>query len=300
MQKTLLYILPLIIIFISCKEPLPTQLVEPNTPNNTKVEIEPLSPEPDLFAYEGGYDTLGYVPSTPIDKAIINVSGIKSTYKRVTTKRTTAFAIYTNKDKRIERKDKRLIGFFSDYVGETSFNNIKAVAIKRRIKYKWNGSILDTLLGVIHMIPFSRRRTSLYPFPYNSSISFRLKIASGNRDISILTPTEITGKIKTEGTVGDKNLKINLEWNASRESKITIIIGGMNPNSRAPFPLFKIQVRDNGKVTIPKSLMRTFPFNRFKQVMCSFVRQKFVGNPKHSKEIIVAQSIHNIRFDVPQ
>ncbi len=299
MQKILLYILPILLIFTSCNEPLPTQLVEPNISDNTKVEIETLSPEPDLFAYENGYDTLGFVASLPPNKAIISISGIKNSYKRITIKRTTAFAVYINKEKRIERKDGRLLGFASEYVGKTSFNNIKAVVIPRKIKYKWHGNVLDTTLGLAHVISIKRKRNSLYPFPYNSNVKFHLEHADGDIEFDIPTPSETTGKVKIEGTTKDKNLKINLFWNGSNEGQIVIVVGGMNPSNRTPFPLYRIRVKDNGRLTIPKSLMKTFPFNRFKQIMFSFVKQKFVGNPSSSKNIVVAQSIHNIKFDVP-
>ncbi len=120
-----------------------------------------------------------------------------------------------------------------------------------------------------------------------------------NIEIDIPTPTEITGKINASGSLRNRDLKIELEWNVANEGNIVIVVGGINPNDNAPYPLYKIRVRDSGKIKIPRTLMETFPFDRFKQIMFSFSRQKFVADQLESRNIIVAQSIHNIKFNVP-
>jgi hypothetical protein len=300
MKKFLIYISLLTFGLISCNEPLPTQIVAPELPSDVQVDIEVLSPEPDLFAYDNGYDTLGFVSAFPPDKAIINVSGIKNSYKNLTTRRSTAFAVFIDKSIRYEREDGRLIGFGSRLIGETSFNNIRSWVIPRIIKYKWENSILDTTLGVAHLLSFNRGENRLFPFPYESNVKFKLTPFVGDEVVlDIPTPVEITGRIHSTGSLQNRNLRIDLEWNSVDDGRITIVVGGMNPTDRVPFPLYKIRVKDSGKVTIPKSLMETFPFHRFKQILFSFSRQKFVGNPLTSENIVVAQSIHNLKFDVP-
>ena len=300
MNKFLLHILLLMFGVISCNNPLPTKIVKPDLPEDAHVDIEVLSPEPDLFAYDNGYDTLGFVSAFPPDRTVISVSGIKNSYNNLTSHRTTAFAVFIDKNMRIEREDGRLLGFGSRVVGETSFNNIKSRIIPRRIKYRWEENILDTLLGVAHLLTYSHGENALFPFPYKSRVKFRLNPIVGNDSvIDIPTPTEITGNISATGSLRNHNLRIELEWNRADDGRIEIVVGGMNPNDNAPFPLYKIRVRDGGKILIPRTLMETFPFDRFQQIMFSFSRQKFVGDPLRSENIIVAQSIHNIKFNVP-
>ncbi|MCF6269961.1 MAG: hypothetical protein L3J41_09630 [Melioribacteraceae bacterium] len=300
MNKFLIHILLLTFGLISCNEPLPTQIIKPDIPEDAQVDIEVLSPEPDLFTYTNGYDTLGFVFAFPLDRTIINVSGIKNSYKNSTSYRTTAFAVFIDKKLRVERKDGRLIGYGSRLVGETSFNNIRSKVIPRIVRYRWERNILDTLLGVAHLLTYRRGNNSLFPFPYESNVLFKLDpIIGNNSEIRIPTPTEITGKIKATGSLRSRNLKIELGWNSAKDGTIEIVVGGMNPADHVPFPLYKIKVRDSGRVTVPRTLMETFPFDKFKQIVFSFSRQKFVGNPRDSKNIIIAQSIHNIKFDVP-
>jgi hypothetical protein len=121
----------------------------------------------------------------------------------------------------------------------------------------------------------------------------------GNQlEINIPTPNEITGHVNISGSIKNRDLKIELEWNAENNGKIEIIVGGMNQQLKTPFPLFKIRVKDNGEITVPRSLIETFPFNKFNQIVFTFARQKFVGDPRVSEKIILAQSIHNIKVDV--
>lgn len=296
MKKFLLHILILIFGIIGCDEPSPTQII----PDEAEVDIELLSPEPDLFTYDNGYDTLGFVSSYPPDYTIINVTGIKNSYNNLTFHRTTAFAVFIDKNLRVVREDGRLIGFGSRLIGETSFNDIQSWVIPRNVKYRWDGNVLDTLLGVAHLLTFNRGNNSLFPFPYESSVKFKLNPFVGNNfEIDIPTPTEITGKINASGSLRNRDLKIELEWNVADEGDIVIVVGGMNLEDRAPYPLYKIRVRDSGKIKIPRTLMETFPFDRYKQIMFSFSRQKFVSAQLESGNIIVAQSIHNIKFNVP-
>ena len=300
MKKFFIHILFLTLGIISCDEPLPTQIIKPDVPDDVQVDLEVLSPEPDLFIYNSGYDTLGFISAFPPDKPIINVSGIKNSYKNLTFYRTTVFALFIDKKLRVERKDGRLIGFGSRLVGETSFNNIQSKIIPRIVKYKWENNILDTFLGVAHLLYYNRGSNSLFPFPYESSITFKLNpIVGESSEVNIPTPIEITGKINASGSLRKRNLKIELGWNGTKDGKIEIVVGGMNPTDHVPFPLYKIKVRDSGRVTVPQTLMETFPFDKFKQIVFSFSRQKFVGNPRSSRNIIIAQSIHNIKFDVP-
>jgi len=300
MKKYIIHILLLTFGLMSCDKPLPTEIIKPDIPDDANVDIEVLSPEPDLFTYDIGYDTLGFVSAFPPDISVITVSGIKNSYNNLTFKRTTAFAVFIDTSLRFEREDERVIGFGSRLIGETSFNNIKSWVIPRTKKYRWKGEILDTLLGFSHLLTFNRGNNSLFPFPYESSVKFKLNpIVGNNFEIDIPTPTEITGKINASGSLKNRDLKIELEWNVANEGNIVIVVGGINPNDNAPYPLYKIRVRDSGKIKIPRTLMETFPFDRFKQIMFSFSRQKFVHNQFESGNIIVAQSIHNIKFNVP-
>jgi len=301
MKKRFKYFL-LVLAFIKfgCTEPTPTEIYVPEVPSDAQVDIEVLSPEPDLYVYQNGYDSIGYVAPTPTNKTIINLSGIRNTYKQYTVKRTSAFALFIDESVKATTPDGRTIGYLSRLIGKVSFNNVKAIPLPRIVKYKWNGTVQDTLLGWIHYFSQKYGTSPLFPFPYNSSVKFRLvQFMEENVIIDIPTPEEIIGNVLVQGSVRNKDLKITLKWNPTHVGNIALVVGGMNPNDFSPFPLYRIRVKDTGEVNIPRSLLKTFPFNRFKQMVISFVRQRFVGDPLSGDQIIVAQSIHNIKIDVP-
>lgn len=293
-------IIVLALIKFGCTEPAPTEIYVPEVPSDAQVDIEVLSPEPDLYVYQNGYDSIGYVTPTPTNKAIINLSGIRNTYKYFTVKRTSAFALFIDENVKAETPDGRTIGYLSRLIGKVNFNDVNAIPLPRRVRYKLDGAVVDTLLGWVHYYAQKNGTSSLFPFPYNSSIKFKLDPILGDDIIfDIPTPEEIVGQVLVNGTVRNNNLKISLRWNSINEGNIVLVVGGMNRNDISPFPLYRIRVSDTGEVAIPRSLLTTFPSDRFKQMVISFVRQKFVGNPTTEDQIIVAQSIHNIKIDVP-
>lgn len=294
------FLLVLAFIKFGCTEPAPTEIYVPEVPSDAQVDIEVLSPQPDLYVYQNGYDSIGYVAPTPTNKTIINLSGIRNTYKQFTVKRTSAFALFIDESAKAVTPDGRTIGYLSKLIGKVSFNDVKAIPLPRVVKYKWNGAVVDTLLGWVHYFAQKHGTSPLFPFPYNSSVKFKLEPIVGNDIIlDIPTPKEIVGKVLVHGTARNKNLKISLKWNSINAKNIVFVIGGMNHGDFSPFPLYKIRVRDTGEVQIPRSLLKTFPFNRFKQMVISFVRQKFVGDQRTGDQIVVAQSVHNIKIDVP-
>ena len=301
MKKPYKYIfLLLAFIKFGCTEPAPTEIIVQDIPSDTQVDIEVLSPEPDLYVYQNGYDSIGYVAPTPTKRAIINLSGIRNTYKEYTVKRTSAFALFTDKNVKIETPNGRTIGYYSRLIGKVSFNDIGAIPLPRKVQYRWHGEIVDTLLGWVHYFAQKHGTSSLFPFPYNSNISFKLEPIVGNDvTFNIPTPEEIVGHVKVSGTRRDRNLEIALKWNPTNVGKVELVIGGLNRNEISPFPLYKIRVPDNGAISIPKSLIKTFPFDRFNQMVISFVRQKFTVDPNVNENIVVAQTVHNIKIDVP-
>ncbi len=294
------FLLLLAFLKFGCTEPAPTEIYVSEVPSDAQVDIEVLSPQPDLYVYQNGYDSIGYVAPTPTNKTIINLSGIRNTYKQFTVKRTSAFALFIDESAKAVTPDGRTIGYLSRLIGKVSFNDIKAIPLPRIVKYKWNGVVQDTLLGWVHYFAQKHGISTLFPFPYNSSVKFKLEpIVGDNVTFNIPTPPEIIGKVLVHGTVQKKDLKITLRWNSVNIGNIVLVVGGINPNEHSPFPLYRIRVKDTGEINIPRSLLKTFPFNRFKQMVISFVRQKFVGDPRTGDQIIVAQSIHNIKIDVP-
>ncbi len=301
MKRRYKYLIVLLaIIKFGCTEPAPTELYVPEVPSDAQVDIEVLSPEPDLYVYQNGYDSIGYVAPTPTNKAIINLSGIRNTYRNYTLKRTSAFALFIDKNEKALTPDGRTIGYLSRLIGKVSFNNVSAIPLLRRVKYKWDGAVVDTLLGWVHYYAQKNGTSPLFPFPYNSFVGFKLEPIVGNDILfNMPTPEEIIGQVRIHGTRRDKNLEIKLKWNATHTGTIELVVGGINRNEISPFPLYKIRVKDNGGISIPNSLIRTFPFDRFNQMVISFVRQKFAVDPNINDQIIVAQSIHNIKIDVP-
>ncbi|MEN8191704.1 MAG: hypothetical protein ABFS12_02735 [Bacteroidota bacterium] len=301
MKRLLKYLVLILIIFtFSCDEPAPTEIYIPEVPSNAQVDIEVLSPEPDLYVYQNGYDSIGYVAPTPSNKAIINLSGITNTYKNITVKRTSAFALFVDKSKKVLTPNGRLIGYNSKYIGKVNFNDINALSLPYRVKYRWLGNVVDTTLGWVHYFAQKNGQSLLFPFPYNSSIKFKLDPIIGNDIVfDIPTPYEIIGYVRTRGKPEDDNFEISLHWNSMNERDIAIVVGGMNSTDVSPFPLYKIRVKDTGEISIPKSLLKTFPYGRFNQLVISFVRQKFAVNLSTTDQVVVAQSIHNIKIDVP-
>jgi len=141
-------------------------------------------------------------------------------------------------------------------------------------------------------------------FPYNSSIKFEYeKSAMGNHRTSfdIITPDEINGEIKVSGKKSDKDLKIELKWNAKNSGKIEIIIGGGRKDKLLIKPLLRLRTDDDGLLKLPWTFLRSLPFDQFDYLVLSFERavKKSFSNQMIGENLVISKSIHNIKFDIP-
>lgn len=302
MKKLSLHIILILsLIIIGCDQPAPTELYLQNTSSDDQVDIEVLSPEPDLFVYSDGYDSTGVITARPTNTNIVSISGIKNSYKDYVNRMTYGFALFLDRDQIVETPTGRLLGYRSRTIGKVSFNEVPAIVLPRIVKYRQNGIVKDTLLGTAHILYKTNHhaQSSVFPFPYASWINFKLEPFIGN-EINFLMPTppEITGEVKLQGSKSENNLRINLNWNPEEIGRVEIVIGGMNAGDRKAYPLYRLRLRDNGSFSLPLSLVRSLPLDRFNQLVISFIRKIEIQGPSDKDNYVITQSIHNIGFDV--
>lgn len=124
-----------------------------------------------------------------------------------------------------------------------------------------------------------------------------------NISFDIPTPEKVTGEVELTGSRRGHNVKIDLYWNANsrKDALIEIIIGGSSRNKDGVIPIVKFRTIDDGFLRIPRSIMRSIPFDIHDTLVITFRRReiKTFQDSMLPDNHIVAQSIHNIKIDVP-
>lgn len=292
-------VLILIAVFAaSCGDPAPTELAPLDNTEETIV-IEQISPTPGEVVYATGYDSTGIWEPVPPRASIVNITGVKYTNKNGTLKLGYAYALFSDKSRPMFNPFGRLIGYPTRYVGRISFNSDTAAVLLHRIKYFDRGGIRDTLAGVKYVYSFNRNGKS---FPYGENVDFKLDINRSNIiEFPIPAPEEITGKLVVTGSRSEGNLRAELNWTAVNGVPINIIVGGVLKSTNEYFPVYRIKVKDTGKLKIPQSLLKSFPFHKFDKITFTLIRRyiKDVSTRSIDDNYIIAQSIHNISIDIP-
>ncbi len=295
------YITIFIMIWIvSCKGPAPTELLYDNS--NNELDIEILTPSPEVIDNAPGYDSTGVIDSVPETANVITVNGIKTTANNGRgVNYYYAAAMFYNKEEPVRLPNNRLIGYLLSPVGSVSFDDIYAIKTQKKIKYVYNEEERDTLLGTFYEMRRGRRQQHQHGFPYNSSVNFSLETLNGNHiSFDIPTPEEITGEVKLRGSREEENIRLAIEWNGSGSGKIDIIVAGYsNGNSVEPF--FRIRVDDNGSYELNKELLKNIPFDQFRVLVVTLVRSLELdySDAELNDNLITGKSIHNIKFNVP-
>lgn len=301
------YFFFLILLFAAaCNEPGPTELVREETED---FDIEILSPDPDIIP--GNYDSTGIVQNIPRFANIISVNGIKNTFGSNTQTDYYASAEFYDRSDTVRSRNRRMLGFNLRALGRVKFGDLQAKMVHRRIRYLFNGTEIDTTLGIFHELrgrghgmggPGPGGPMPNIDFPYDSKVKFELDPFIGEAtSFNIPTPTEISGRIRVLGSTSEKNLRLELSWDNDNNDRVDIVVGGF-VDQQTSVPFYRIKnVRNDGELTIPKELMKNIPFDRFKMLIISFehVKEFRFSNSTLSDNLITSKSIHNIRFNVP-
>lgn len=291
-------------LFTSCSEPVPTELVYDDT-QSENVKLEVIAEKPGVYVYTNGYDTTGIVDPFLNKSTFISVTGIRNTNYGKRAVDDYYFTQFSDKNNPVYNKNKNVIGFPGMNMGEVRFNNSVASIGENRIKYNDHNKNRDTTIGLKYSFCTKLNNPSgSNRFPYNSFVSFRLDQRmhgqGGMIQFEIPTPPEIIGKVAMQGTASQKNLRIGLEWNKLEKGNIEVVLGIVDRNSQA-LPLFRLTGSDNGKMTIPKSIMEKLVAENTKELLITFIRKKVREEALEifKDNYIVAQSIHNIKIQLP-
>lgn len=289
----------LLLVIVSCKGSGPTELIYDDSED---LDIEILTPNPDLLDYASDFDSTGTINQIPAHSNVISVNGIKTTTNSgIGIEHYYASAMFFDKSKPVKLPNNRLIGYVLQTFGMVSFDNSEARKAVKRIRYLYNGVERDTLLGSFYELRKGRGPMHQRGFPYNSFVEFKMTLNSGqNINFNIPTPEEITGQVKLRGNRKDKNIQLAVEWNGLGNGKIDIIVAGsVMGNNIEPF--FKVKVDDNGSFVLREELLRNIPFDHFRVLVVSLERTKelYYSGPYLNDNYIAGKSIHNIKFNVP-
>ncbi len=296
------------LFLISCNEPGPVELRDDDVSFEEHLDIEVLAPEPDVYVYSNGYDTTGIVEPLPTHTSVISVSGIEYSYKNISLHSMFDVALFFDRSRPIYGFNDRVVGYHLSPLGEVYFNGEKASEKEWRLRYRTNEGEKDTALGKFHVLNRLFSPDGLFAFPYDSYLNFELVSGHGqgtgrNINFNIPTPEKVSGEIKLLGSRRNKDVRVDLIWNSNsrRDALIEIIVGGSSPDNDKVVPIVKFRTNDDGFFRVPRSIMRTIPFDRFNSIVITFRRsvRKSIQNDMLPDNHIIAQSIHNIKIDVP-
>lgn len=304
MYKAIKYIAIILFLFefVSCNDPISTELV-PINGKTDNLDVQVLSPEPNEFVYNNGYDTTGVTDVLPRKSNYIILSGIKYSFNNTVFETGTANAIFFDLAKSIRNHRGRTVGFRSRYIGRIKFDNDTARVVFARMKLLNAGVQTDTLIGLKYILRYRDKfHPNRRPFPYDSNVNVNIIPIMGRPiNFNLPVPQEITGSVKVIGKRSERNIELVLNWNAGRSGKIEIILGGIPKGKKGVFPLLKFRTKDNGFLRIPSRYIEPIPFDRFDKIVLTFIRKfekKITNNNSLNDNFIAAQSIHNIIFEV--
>jgi hypothetical protein len=300
MKKFLTYLIVSTSIFllVSCDKPAPTQLVDDT---DSDFEVELLNKNIDDQYVSSGSDTSGIIQDLTGITNLVSISGIKITDKIRTREFSLAQAMFFDKSKPIKYSDGSLLSYQTLLPGMIKFNGTEAHITPYRIKFRDKGVARDTLIGGKFNFNNYGQPDPFY-FSYDASVSCEYSPFNGGNkvDFSIITPGEITGEVTFTGRVRDKNLEVVLNWNQQRRGKIFVIVGLMRPNQLSSIPVYKIRIRDNGRLRFPGRYLNQLPLQNFEKLVFTFIRSNETYYGSGNDVLLTsAQSIHSIIIDIP-
>ena len=302
MKNLKIYILLLItgLTIYGCDNPAPTQLIQDSSTQG-QVKVEVVTKDTGNVYYNNGFDTTGVAQQSTNYSNIITVSGTKVTREDETTESAFAQVLFFDTSHPIKSPMGDTLGFLTMSPGIVMFNGIPALQTPYRIRYNGNGLQIDTLLGKQYLLIDNGNVFSRLFFRYNSQIHFQY-IPRKTKPISfdIPTPPEITGKVKLTGRLSNKNLNAVVQWDKSSSTAVELIIGAITSDSKDTYPLFKLESKDNGSITVPSKLLNAIPPKRYDKLVFTLVRKIETNNPEGDSNLhVLSQSIHTIILDIP-
>lgn len=285
----------------SCGVPSPTELIDDTTEN---IEIKVIPDQPTVYDYTNGYDSTGIFDPFIDKSSIISVSGIRNTNYEFLYQDKYYFAQFNDKTKPVYFNGK-LLGYKTKFVESVRFDNIQAQAVSHTMSFRYNDMKKDTALGYKYVV-LSRMMPDgqATKFPYNSKISFKLGAGRNiNIQFDIPTPPEIVGEVKTQGSFANRTFKIDLLWNGRGSGQVEIVLGTIAMQSTKPMPLLKLVGPDNGRMNIKQDILEKIPLNQNRFLVVTFIRRfvkEFPNNEILNDNYIAAQSIHNIKIQIPR
>ena len=303
-HKKIFYFLILILFtaFIAgCDKPAPTELIG-TSQNEDPIEYETIAKSPTDELYSNGTDTTGVSEDLTKYSNVITVSGVKISDNSQTIKFATAQAIFFDRTKPVKTDDGKIIGFKTQLFGEVKFNNVKALTLPFKVKFR-NAiqNIQDSTLGFYHLL-YSGRSSILRPFnyKYNSSVNFELNPIIGQTStFDIPTPKEIFANVRITGN--KNNLTAKLTWDSGNtDVPIQIVISGKLKGKDKAISLFKLKTRDDGELVIPSKILRAIPENTFEHLIFTLIRQyQKTDTFRLNTLTVLSQSIHSLVVESP-
>jgi|GEM_PF-771973 hypothetical protein len=317
MKFVIIYIIVLFTILISngCDTPAPTELVQDSNASQTPISVQVVAKDTGDTYYNNGFDTTGVADqSTQNGNIVINVSGVKVSRNGFTTSSAYAQAIFYDTSHQVRFPNGKM-GYLTpglNYLGNISvkFNNYSANLVPYNINFSMDGMNHDTTLGYQYILNgnVEEGNGSGLSFQYNSAVHFQFmdmnisSLHSKGREISfdIPTPKEIIGKIKLTGSLSNKTLNAEIDWNKASTNNISILIGAVTKEDNKKYPLYSIVSGDNGSLVVPSKLLNEIPKNKYNKLVFTLVR-KIENNisAQNTKFFIRSQSIHSIILDIP-
>ena len=307
MKKTILLI-SIIFLFYRCSNPGPTELLQDDTSVNENVDLQVVSTNPDEIVYSNGYDSTGIVDQYIDKSSVISVSGIR--YSNFVSDSHIAYyyAVFNDKANPILNSRGRQLGYRTRILGSVRFNNVAARVLPYLVKYMFNSVIRDTLVGSRYVLVQNLLSSSgANNFPYSSEVSVRITGLKGKAvDIDVPTPPEVLGEVRTSGSMSQNNFTINLLWNGTNKGKVEIILGLLKSGAAGEnvfSPLIKIGCPDNGRLKIDSGILSKIPLTGNDVLVLTLIRRQIKEVPNNeilNDSYIVAQSIHNIKVDIPR
>ncbi len=295
----------LLLYTAGCDNPAPTQLVQDNPDSQNPVQVQVLTKDTSNEYYSNGFDTTGVATNYSGNTDVITISGVKTTAAGITTNNYLAQAIFFDRSKPIFTSKGKMMGYGTRNLGEVRFNSQIASIIPYYLRFNDSGVHVVDSLGVQYL-----RSGSLNPFGfvYNSSVSFQLikrrMIGMGRDTISfdIPTPDEITGSIDLSGSKANQTLNAVLHWNKSyvANDTIEVILGVKVRGTNISFPLYMLEAKDSGKLTVPPKLLNGIPFANYDRLVFTFVRRlESQQNIQGNDLTVLSQSIHSFIIKIP-
>jgi hypothetical protein len=297
MKKLITYsfIFPLAFLFFACDKPAPTELVDDS--QEELAEYEVLGTDLSNEFYSNGFDTTGVTQDLNRLPNLISLSGIKVTESNGNTDEFSfAQSIFFDRTKPVFYSDGRLLAYQTFRPGVIRFDNHIAKEVPFRIRYRDNGVLMDTTLGIKYQI-FSGRHGNMHQYrhKHHSMMNFRINFFGQEISFDIPTPREIIGNVEMLGNRNSDDLRALLRWNKGNTETVTIIIGARIRNRDNVMPLYKVRTMDDGRLVIPARFINQIPVQQFDKIVFSFVRRFEHTHDNANNDLRVSsQSIHSI------